>query len=150
MQRLLSGVYITELSYSSWIHIRMLTLPLVLVESFVACLKTEKGGDFKHKKSKYFCFRKKPFDKSSKIPLSVNNQQKLSVLISVPQLTQSDSLVCQTLPYISLYLLVQKKRRGIPVGSCTSNTHTRTFICIIIFLSSPIGDSNLWLFSNSK
>lgn len=38
MQRFLSGVYITELSYSSWIHIRMLTLPLVLVESSVACL----------------------------------------------------------------------------------------------------------------
>lgn len=38
LQMLLSGVHITELSYSSWIHIRMLTLPLVLVESSVACL----------------------------------------------------------------------------------------------------------------
>lgn len=102
MQRFLSGVYITELSYSSWIHIRMLTLPLVLVESSVACLKTEKGGDFKHKKSKY---------------IYIYIIYSCSCLISVPQLTQLDSLVCQNLPYISLYLLVQKKRRGIPVGT---------------------------------
>lgn len=87
----------------------------------------------------------KPVFKNSKTPLSINNQQKLSVLISVPQFTQSETLVCQTLPYILCYLLVQKKSRGI--ASCTPNMHRCTSICLIIFLSSSIGDTNFWLFS---
>lgn len=89
----------------------------------------------------YILLPHKPVFKNSKIPLSINNQQKLSVLISVPQFTQS---VCQTLPYIC-YLLVQRKSRGI--ASCTPNMHKCTRICLIIFLSSSIGDTNFWLFS---
>lgn len=93
----------------------------------------------------YILLPHKPVFKNSKTPLSINNQQKLSVLISVPQFTQSETLVCQTLPYILCYLLVQKKSRGI--ASCTPNMHRCTSICLIIFLSSSIGDTNFWLFS---
>lgn len=87
----------------------------------------------------YILLPHKPVFKNSKTPLSINNQQKLSVLISVPQFTQSETLVCQTLPYILCYLLVQKKSRGI--ASCTPNMHRCTSICLIISLSSSIGDT---------
>lgn len=83
--------------------------------------------------SVYILLPHKPVFKNSKIPLSINNQQKLSVLISVPQFTQS---VCQILPYILCYLLVQKKSRGI--ASCTPNLHRCTSICLLFSSPHPL------------